>query len=710
MENQVCDGSEKYDKAMFLFEDKETENGENIVNLSIGGDNNEENESNLLEDSLLNRDSDYFENRDESMTLDDDIDLNDQLNEESIILNIDELGANDPLSKTVLLNPVENSLFLEDQNPKGQKIAGKSKEKNGGFFLLSDSLLNDSEQKTGADFLNKTFIFNFDSFKYNKLLRKKKSKNTNNSSILKYFSSSINRQHTNGGDSFDSSKERFLSTNLNNSKIWKNNQNLSQLPQVEIKDEENEDREKHWESRQHMSSGSLGDNHLYMKGSGCCFQDFNPFNTTDISSHKHKKNNDQFTSTKIKENNTINDNFTLNTPPNLQQHIPFMTNSASNIYITSTPQYFTGQLYYNPLQQFQMNPYLFYNPYQNQTQNQGNLNISNGNIINNCRGSCDINAINANMMRNKDYISKSDVFSNMNDMIKINRSNINNINNISGINPLHNYNNFCPQQYARHDQILNNNFSNMPNVSKMSNMNNINNSNNINNMNNMNNLNHMSDFILQNQSQMPINITNTFINININNSNDTKKEENPEENSVKKNNKNKNIIDDDDEEKRIKYEIDVEKIRKHEEKRTTIRIKNIPITYGLGEIADLLNNSLGVNVEGHNRPYNLIYLPPSKKSGKNIGYVFINMVSPIHVMNLYEKISGKVLTKTKPCVITFAKIQGKEKFFAEHKNEKCQPQLFDDTENADELLVKMEGNKEKNEENINDVNDILIDI
>ena len=234
-----------------------------------------------------------------------------------------------------------------------------------------------------------------------------------------------------------------------------------------------------------------------------------------------------------------------------------------------------------------------------------------------------------------------------------------------------NYNNFCnnfiPIQYNnnfqyqnlnRQNQIYNmmqfNNFYQNYNVQSFINNNIINNYQNVNN--------------------------NCFQNNFVNNNNIIK-------NDLMNKNKQKKQID-------KKYIINLLDIKTNKEKRTTVRMMNIPSYFRPIDLAKKIDEKFGIRPEKENRIYDFIYIPlgnNKRRENINAGYAFINFVSPKHIIKFYSYFNGKKLklkTSEKVCTITFASRQGtniKYKELNDSNNNKYM--TFNDTKNHAELLV-----------------------
>lgn len=127
------------------------------------------------------------------------------------------------------------------------------------------------------------------------------------------------------------------------------------------------------------------------------------------------------------------------------------------------------------------------------------------------------------------------------------------------------------------------------------------------------------------------------------------------------------------------YELDIERIRRGEDHRTTLMIKNIPNKY--------TSKMLMAAIDEHHRgTYNFIYLPIDFKNKCNVGYAFINMVDPSHIIPFYETFNGKKWEKfnsEKVASLAYARIQGKAALIAHFQNsslmnedKRCRPILF----------------------------------
>ncbi|KAG6495791.1 hypothetical protein ZIOFF_043619 [Zingiber officinale] len=128
------------------------------------------------------------------------------------------------------------------------------------------------------------------------------------------------------------------------------------------------------------------------------------------------------------------------------------------------------------------------------------------------------------------------------------------------------------------------------------------------------------------------------------------------------------------------YQLDLEKIIMGEDTRTTIMIKNIPNKYTSKMLLAAID-------ETHKGTYDFLYLPIDFKNKCNVGYAFINMVSPAPIVSFYEAFNGKRWEKfnsEKVASLAYARIQGRPALVAHFQNsslmnedKRCRPILFD---------------------------------
>ena len=136
--------------------------------------------------------------------------------------------------------------------------------------------------------------------------------------------------------------------------------------------------------------------------------------------------------------------------------------------------------------------------------------------------------------------------------------------------------------------------------------------------------------------------------------------------------------------------INISTILVGEEKRTFVRVYPIPKKLSVYDIVKIFDKYLKT-IPGK-RIYNSIYLPLSKKIGKNIGYIFINLVSPKYVIQFYKIFNGfyfRFKNFQKPCFVVFADNQVID---TSDEDPRRRPIIFSDTI-KDEKNEKFEDEK-----------------
>lgn len=91
------------------------------------------------------------------------------------------------------------------------------------------------------------------------------------------------------------------------------------------------------------------------------------------------------------------------------------------------------------------------------------------------------------------------------------------------------------------------------------------------------------------------------------------------------------------------------------EKRTLVRLHPIPKNYSIYDMLIIIDKYL--KTEPGKRIYNAVYLPMTKNIGKNMGYFFINLVSPKYLIQFYEIFNGFCFNKKNcktPCSVIFS--------------------------------------------------------
>ncbi|KAL6992318.1 Protein MEI2-like 4 [Sarracenia purpurea var. burkii] len=102
--------------------------------------------------------------------------------------------------------------------------------------------------------------------------------------------------------------------------------------------------------------------------------------------------------------------------------------------------------------------------------------------------------------------------------------------------------------------------------------------------------------------------------------------------------------------------------------------------------------------ENHRGTYDFLYLPIDFKNKCNVGYAFINMLSPSHIIPFFEEFNGKKWEKfnsEKVASLAYARIQGKAALVAHFQNsslmnedKRCRPILFNSMglETGDQII------------------------
>ncbi|CAL9090049.1 unnamed protein product [Musa textilis] len=148
----------------------------------------------------------------------------------------------------------------------------------------------------------------------------------------------------------------------------------------------------------------------------------------------------------------------------------------------------------------------------------------------------------------------------------------------------------------------------------------------------------------------------------------------------------------DDNKKR--YLLDLDKIVRGEDTRATLMIKNIPNKYTSKMLLAAID-------ENHKGTYDFLYLPIDFKNKCNVGYAFINMVSPSHIMSFYKTFNGKKwekLNSEKVVLLAYARIQGKAALCAHFENsslmnedKRCRPVILysEGSDTIDQKLIPL---------------------
>jgi len=120
------------------------------------------------------------------------------------------------------------------------------------------------------------------------------------------------------------------------------------------------------------------------------------------------------------------------------------------------------------------------------------------------------------------------------------------------------------------------------------------------------------------------------------------------------------------------------------EKRTCVRLSPIPKKYSPFDMIKLIDKYL--KFEPGKRIYNSIYVPLAKVIGKNIGYCFVNLISPEYVISFYNTFNGIYFNSCKkPCIVVFSDQQNMD---INEKNPLRSPIVFKDHLKLNEKLYK----------------------
>ena len=126
-------------------------------------------------------------------------------------------------------------------------------------------------------------------------------------------------------------------------------------------------------------------------------------------------------------------------------------------------------------------------------------------------------------------------------------------------------------------------------------------------------------------------------------------------------------------------EIIIKNIFLGQEKRTFVRLSPIPNKYSPFDVIKLIDKYL--KTKKGKRIYNSVYVPLAKVIGKNIGYCFINLVSPKYVVEFYGIFNGLYLNSkkcNKPCTVVFS---DKQNIDCSNEDPLKRPIIFNDVAN-----------------------------
>ena len=157
------------------------------------------------------------------------------------------------------------------------------------------------------------------------------------------------------------------------------------------------------------------------------------------------------------------------------------------------------------------------------------------------------------------------------------------------------------------------------------------------------------------------------------------------------------------------YCIKIEDIINGKDKRTSVRIMNVPIKFTADDLIKKIDLTMGFDEKINFRNYDLFYLPMSKNNPKNLGYAFINFIHPLCIIDFYNKLTGlKWKNEHKECQISYAKFQGKEELI-EHLFETSGDEKKVSFFNVDSSKIKFWIPK-KYKKNIEERNDIISEV
>eukprot|EP01103_Thecamoeba_quadrilineata_P002247 TRINITY_DN12237_c0_g1_i1.p1 TRINITY_DN12237_c0_g1~~TRINITY_DN12237_c0_g1_i1.p1 ORF type:complete len:999 (-),score=200.18 TRINITY_DN12237_c0_g1_i1:170-3166(-) len=132
-------------------------------------------------------------------------------------------------------------------------------------------------------------------------------------------------------------------------------------------------------------------------------------------------------------------------------------------------------------------------------------------------------------------------------------------------------------------------------------------------------------------------------------------------------------------EEKLLFSIDLTRVAEGQDVRTTLMIKNIPNKYSQKMLLSAVD-------EKHKGLYDFFYLPIDFKNKCNVGYAFINFISPLSISSFYSIFNHSKWEKfnsEKVCAITYARIQGKNSLISHFQNSslmcedrKCRPIIF----------------------------------
>merc|ERR1740130_1186259 len=109
------------------------------------------------------------------------------------------------------------------------------------------------------------------------------------------------------------------------------------------------------------------------------------------------------------------------------------------------------------------------------------------------------------------------------------------------------------------------------------------------------------------------------------------------------------------EEQRALFGLNLDKVRSGADVRSTLMVRNIPNKYSQKLLLEALEQHHGGKID-------LLYLPIDFKNKCNVGYAFVNFISPSAIPAFYEEFNHRLwdrFNSNKVCEITYARIQSK---------------------------------------------------
>lgn len=110
------------------------------------------------------------------------------------------------------------------------------------------------------------------------------------------------------------------------------------------------------------------------------------------------------------------------------------------------------------------------------------------------------------------------------------------------------------------------------------------------------------------------------------------------------------------EETKTIFKIHLREILAGKDSRTTLMIRNIPNKYTQKMLLEKINSN-------HSMEYDFFYLPIDQVNNCNVGYAFINFVSPYYILRFYAEMNAKKwerFNSEKRCQLAYARIQSLE--------------------------------------------------